>query len=196
MASPLKIKVILGSIRPNRFGEKPAKWIAEYVKNLPDVDVELLDLKDYPMPLFNDAVSPSMHKGPYENKVIDAWAQKITEADAFIIVSPEYNRGTSAVLKNALDWVYTPWNNKAVGFISYGSAGGARAVEQLRLNAIELQMAPVRQGVHIFGHVIFPIQMGKAQWTAETEKGLQDQADKMLAQLTKWGRAMKGAREK
>jgi NAD(P)H-dependent FMN reductase len=192
----LKIAVIIGSTRPNRFSEKPAKWIFEEAKKLPNADVELIDLRDHPLPFLDQPVSPSMNvSGDYGSAAVNAWSALIASKDAYIIVSPEYNRGTSAVLKNALDSVYKEWNNKAVGFVSYGNAGGARAVEQLRLSAIELQMAPVRTAVHIHGHIAFPIIMGKAEWNAETEAGLKGAADTMLGQLTMWATALKGARE-
>jgi NAD(P)H-dependent FMN reductase len=152
-------------------------------------------LRDYPMPFYDNAKSPSMiTDGNYEHETVNAWAKKIGEADGFIIVSPEYNRGPSAVLKNALDSVYHEWNKKAVGFVSYGSTGGARAVEQLRTNAIELQMAPVRGAVHIQGNIVFPIIMGKAEWNSETEAWLQGAADTMLGQVAWMTRALKAAR--
>lgn len=186
----LKIKVILGSTRPNRFSEKPGAWIFEEVKKLEGVGAELLDLRDWPLPMFDQPQSPSMVKdGNYGNEQVTAWAQKIGEADAYVMVSPEYNHGTSGVLKNALDSVYAEWNNKAVGFVSYGSVGGARAVEQLRLIAIELQMAPVRSAVHIPGSIVWG-----SGWNADAETSMKDSADTMLGQLTHWGRALKSAR--
>lgn len=192
----LRILVIIGSTRPNRFGDKPGKWIFEETKKLPGVDAELVDLRDMPLPFFDQGVSPSFNTtGDYGNEAVNAWAEKVKAADGFVIVTPEYNRGTSAVLKNALDSFYHEWNNKAVGFVGYGSVGGARAVEQLRLNAIEMQMAPVRAAVHIPGNIVFPINMGQAQWNAETESKLKEPADTMLKQLVSWATAMKGVRE-
>ncbi|MBI4079361.1 MAG: NAD(P)H-dependent oxidoreductase [Candidatus Levybacteria bacterium] len=115
------------------------------------IEVELLDLRDYPLPFFDEPNSPEGLKGNYANKTAKRWAKKIGLADAFIIITPEYNRGPSAVLKNALDYVYYEWNRKPVAFVSYapGAAAGIRAVEQLRLSCIELQMAPIREAVHI-----------------------------------------------
>lgn len=195
--SPLKIAVIVGSVRENRFADKPARWIAEQAKKLGDVEVETLDLKDHPLPFYDRAVTPSMSKpGEYGEDAADAWAKKIAAADAFVIVTPEYNHGPSAVIKNALDAVFHEWARKPVGFVSYGSVGGARAVEQLRLNAVELSMAPIRTAVHIPGNVMFPILFGKAEWNAETEAGLRDDADKMLTQLLWWAKALKAARER
>src|SRR3990172_6837906 len=96
------------------------------------------------MPFFNEPMSPSFKREPYKNEAVARFTKKIAEGDDFVMVTTEYNDGTSSVLKNALDWVYPEWNNKPVAFVSYGSVGGARAVEQLRLNAVELQMAPIR----------------------------------------------------
>src|SRR5579872_3399556 len=131
----LKIQVIIGSTRQGRFSEKPAQWIFEEAKKKTGLEVELLDLRDYPMPFFNEPMSPSRVEGKYPNEAVQKWAKKIAEADGYIIVSPEYNHGYPAVLKNAMDSIYKEWNNKSVGFVSYGSVGGGRAVEQLRLVA-------------------------------------------------------------
>src|SRR6202051_3034556 len=143
------ISLIVGSTRQNRFSEKPAHWILQHLKKR-DVDALLLDLHDFSMPFFDQAVPPAMPgRQPYENEVVRKWTAAIEASDGFIFVTPEYNFGTSAVLKNAIDWVYPEWNRKAAAFVSFGSAGGARSVQQLRLTAIELQLAPVRSSVHI-----------------------------------------------
>lgn len=189
MEKIIKIKVIVGSTRQNRFSEKPAQWIFEETKKRDGMNVELLDLRDYPMPFFNEAASPGMTKEPYTNEVVIRWREKIEEADGYIIVTPEYNHGYPAVLKNALDYVYREWNNKPVGFVSWGGVGGARSVEQLRQVAIELQMAPIRNTVHIPNF-----------WTLLDENGnfktdsLQKSADAFLDQLVWWARTLKTAR--
>ncbi len=149
MENKIKICVVLGSIREGRFGERPAKWITDELKNWEGVEVELVDLKDYSMPFFNAPTSPSMMGKKYQNEIVQKWSAKVDGADAFIIVSPEYNHGYSSVLKNALDWLSPEWSRKAVGFVSYGSASGARAIEQLREVAIELNLVPIRKSVHI-----------------------------------------------
>ncbi len=187
----LKIKVIIGSIRDGRFADKPAMWIAEEAKKLEDAEVEVLDLKDYPMPFFAEAVSPSYLQGSYDNEVVQKWTAKIEDADAFIIVSPEYNHATSGVLKNAMDYVYKGWNNKAVGFVSYGSASGARAVENLRLIAGELQLADVRAAVLIPGGYAF----GQMEWKPEADESLMRSSQTMLTQVMNWGKALKTMRE-
>ena len=143
MAKP-KIGIIVGSTRPGRFADHPAKWINEIAGKREEFDVELLDLRDWPMPFFDEAISPAW--GPSKNEVALRWQKKIDSLDGFIIVAAEYNRGPTAALKNALDYAYKEWNKKPVAFVGYGGVGGARAVEQLRLNSIELQMAPIRAG--------------------------------------------------
>jgi NAD(P)H-dependent FMN reductase len=147
--SQLRLKVILGSTRQGRFGDKPAHWILGEAAQRPGVDAELLDLRDYPLPFYDRAASPSREGGVYPSPAVTRWAAKIAEADAFIVVAPEYNHGYSAVLKNALDHIFPEWARKPVAFVSYGNAGGARAVEQLRLVAVELQMWPVRGALHL-----------------------------------------------
>ncbi|MBU6415482.1 NAD(P)H-dependent oxidoreductase [Patescibacteria group bacterium] len=190
----LKIKIILGSTRPNRFSDKPGNWIFEAAKKKDDVEAELLDLRDYPLPFFDESTSPARIKdGAYPNEIARKWAAKIREADAFIIVTPEYNHGASGVLKNALDYIYTEWNNKPVGFVAYGGVGGARAVEQLREVAVELQMAPIRNAIHIPQHWNLLDENGKLKTGALDP--FKKSADTFLGQLLWWAKALKTARE-
>jgi len=189
----LNIKVIAGSTRDGRFSDKAAAWIAEEIKKQKGVAVEVLDLRDYDMSFFNEPMSPSFKKEPYKNEAVARFTKKIDEGDAFVIVTPEYNHGTSGVLKNALDWVYQEWNNKPVAFVSYGSVGGARAVEQLRLNAIELQMAPIRNAVHIPGEQYFQVLFGKME-AKELFASVAKQAEALISQLLWWARTLKNAR--
>ena len=140
-----RIGIILGSTRPNRNGEQVAKWAYDIASQRTDAEFELVDLRDYPLPHLDEPLPPSL--GQYQNEHTRQWADKIASFDGFVIVTPEYNHSTSGVLKNAIDYLYAEWNNKAVGFVSYGSVGGARAAEHLRLVAGELQMADVRQQV-------------------------------------------------
>jgi NAD(P)H-dependent FMN reductase len=140
-----RIGIILGSTRPNRNGEQVARWVLDIASQRADAEFELVDLRDYPLPHLDEPLPPSL--GQYASDHTKAWAQKIASFDGFVIVTPEYNHSTSGVLKNALDFLYAEWNNKALGLVSYGGVGGARAAEHLRLVAAELQMADVRQQV-------------------------------------------------
>jgi NAD(P)H-dependent FMN reductase len=141
----IRIGIILGSTRPNRNGEQVARWVYDNASLRSDAEFELVDLRDYPLPHLDEPLPPSL--GQYQNDHTRQWADKIASFDGFVMVTPEYNHSTSGVLKNAIDYLYAEWNNKAVGFVSYGSVGGARAAEHLRLVAGELQMADVRQQV-------------------------------------------------
>lgn len=191
----LNIKVIAGSTREGRFSDKASAWIAEEAKKQDGVTVEILDLRDYEMPFFNEAVSPSFKTEPYENEAVARFTKKIEEGDAFIMVTPEYNHSTSGVLKNAIDWVSPEWNNKPIAFVSYGSVGGARAVEQLRLIAVELQMAPIREAIHMNGEQYFPVVMGKGS-ADDLFSNYVEKADVMIKQLLWWTSTLKEARSK
>jgi NAD(P)H-dependent FMN reductase len=149
----IKLKIILGSIRQNRFGEKPAYWIYEEAKKNKELDPEILDLRDYPFGFFENLSN--------DDEFVKKWKEKINEADAFIMIVPEYNHGYPAVLKNALDVIYTEWNRKPVGFLSYGGVSGARAVEQMRQVTIGLQMVPIKNAIHIPTSIYVDITNGK-----------------------------------
>lgn len=140
-----KIGIILGSTRPGRNGEAVARWVLDVARQRDDAEFTLIDLLDYRLPHLDEAVPPSL--GQYSQPHTQEWARTIDSFDGFVMVTPEYNHSTSGALKNAIDFLYAEWNNKAVGFVSYGSAGGTRAVEHLRLIAGELQMADVRAQV-------------------------------------------------
>jgi NAD(P)H-dependent FMN reductase len=191
----IKIKVIIGSTRQGRFSEKPAHWIFDEARKLPGVDVELLDLRDYPMPFFDEAIPPSAIKEPYANPIVQKWTQKIADGEAFIVVTPEYNHGPSAVLKNAFDYVNREWHKKPIGFVSYGSALGARGIQQLRITAIELQMAPIRQAILIPGAVYMAASKETTPVKPELFEPIAAAKDTFLDQLLWWAKALKTARD-
>jgi NAD(P)H-dependent FMN reductase len=187
------ISVIVGSTRQGRFSEKPAQWILQQLKKR-DVDARLLDLRDFPMPFFDHAVPPAMPgRAAYENEVVKKWTAAIEASDGFIFVAPEYNYGPPAVLKNAIDWVYPEWNRKAAAFVSFGSLGGARSVQQLRETAIELQLAPIHSSVHIPVATLWAHFQG-----GDVDKGLAEletPAKLMIDDLLWWTTALKTARK-
>lgn len=141
----LKIGIILGSTRPNRKSPDVARWVLGIASKRGDADYELIDIKDFELPLLDEPMPPSM--GQYQHSHTKRWAEKIASLDAFVFVSPEYNHGIPAALKNAIDFLFAEWKNKAAGFVSYGSAGGSRAVEHLRLVLAEVHVATVRAQV-------------------------------------------------
>lgn len=143
-----KIGIILGSTRPGRNGEQVAKWVYDVASKRTDAEYELVDLLDYKLPHLDEALPAAANQ--YSQVHTLAWADKIAEFDGFIFVTPEYNHSTSGALKNAIDFLFKEWNNKAVGFVSYGAQGGTRAVEHLRLIAGELMLADVRAQLALF----------------------------------------------
>jgi NAD(P)H-dependent FMN reductase len=187
------ISVIVGSTRQGRFSEKPAQWIIHHLKKRDGIEARLLDLRDFPMPFFDQALPPAMPgRAPYENEVVKRWTAAIAASDGFVFVTPEYNYGPPAVLKNAIDWVYAEWNRKAAAFVSYGGTLGARSVQQLRETAIELQLAPVRSSVHIPVATLWAHFQG-----GDVDKGLAEletPANVMIADLLWWTAALKAAR--
>jgi len=140
-----KIAIILGSTRPGRNGEAVAQWVLDLAKQRSDAEFELVDIADYELPHLDEAIPPSL--GQYAQPHTRAWAEKIASFDGFVFVTPEYNHSTSGALKNAIDFLFAEWNDKAAGFVSYGAVGGARAVEHLRLVMGELKVADVRNQV-------------------------------------------------
>ena len=157
------------------------------------VDARLLDLRDFPMPFFDQPVTPATPGRPaFENEVVQRWITAIAQSDGFVFVTPEYNYGPAAVLKNAIDWVYPGWHRKAACFVSYGSAGGARSVQQLRQTVIELQLAPIRSSVHI------PVATLMAHYRGgDVDAGLAEleaPAEAMIDDLLWWTTALKTAR--
>lgn len=192
----MKIQVIIGSTREERFGDKPAHWIFQETKKKEGLEAELLDLRDYPLPFFNDPVSPSKANGQYANSAVQNWANKIKMGDGYIIVTPEYNHGYPAVLKNALDSIFIEWAKKPVGFVAYGGAGGARSVEQLRQVAVELEMAPIRKAIHIPGQVYLAVKNQTESDKSDPYETLKPQVDAFFEQLIWWTKALKEAREK
>lgn len=190
MSKP-KIAVIVGSTRAGRFADKPAEWIVKIANSRGDVEVELLDLKDYPMPFFAEATSPAW--GVSEDAVARKWQAKLAEFDGFIFTAAEYNHAPTAVLKNALDYAGSQWYRKPAGFIGYGGIGGGRAVEHLRMIAVELQMAPVKAAVHIVWADYLPVAQGQKK--LEDLDHLNQAATALLDDVVWWATALRAARE-
>ena len=185
----LKVAIITGSTRPGRVNEAVARWVFEHAQQRKDAQFELVDIQDYHLPLLDEPVPPS--QGKYSKDHTKRWAAKIASFDAFVFVTPEYNHGTSGALKNALDFIYSEWNNKAAGFVGYGSAGGVRAVESLRLVMAELQMADVRAQVALSLFADFE-NYTTFKPAAHHEKSLAN----MLDQLVAWSGALQSLRTK
>lgn len=189
MSSP-KIAIVVGSTRDVRYGIKPAKWIYDFSSKRTDISFEIVDLRDFPLPFFNEKASNAWV--PTENEMGVRWQKRVAEFDGYIFVTPEYNRSIPASLKNALDFSYPEWNRKAAAVVGYGSLGAARAAEHLRTIAIELQMAPTRTGVHISGADFMATWKQGKDITELTHLEANIQA--MLDELAWWAGALKSAR--
>lgn len=187
----VKIKIIAGSSRPGRFNIQPARFVESLAKEMSGFEVEVLDLQEINLPFLDEAVPPMMHQ--YANQHTKDWSATIAEADGFVFVTPEYNHSYSAVLKNAIDYLFNEWNYKPVTFVSYGSlAGGSRAVEHLRAVAAELKMYDLREQVLLPNYWNNLNEKGEYQFTEEqqtTTKG-------MLSSLTFWAAELKNSRLK
>lgn len=185
----LKVAIILGSTRPGRNGEAVSQWIYEIAKKRSDADFELVDIKDFNLPLLDEPIPPTM--GQYTKEHTKAWSVKIDSFDAYVFVTAEYNHGIPGALKNAIDFLFKEWNNKVAGFVGYGSAGGVRAVEQLRLVMVELHVATVRAQVQLSLFTDFE-NFTKFKPAPYNEKSVSD----MLDQVISWGSALKVLRIK
>jgi NAD(P)H-dependent FMN reductase len=180
----IRIGVIVGSTRPNRNGEQVARWVYDVASRRIDAEFELVDLRDFPLPHLDEPL-PAARASQYQYAHTRTWAEKIASFDGFVIVTPEYNHSISGVLKNALDYLYTEWNNKAVGFVGYGGAGGARATEHLRLICGALQMADVPQQVGLLLQMDF-------EENSSFRPGQHQHAtlDRLLDQVIAWSKAL------
>ncbi|ODT83667.1 MAG: FMN reductase [Pelagibacterium sp. SCN 64-44] len=192
--SKLKIGVIISSTRASRFGDKPAQWILEKANERPEIEAELVDLREFNLPFFDEVASNAWVPSQDANAV--KWQNKISEFDGYIFVVAEYNRAITGALKNAIDQAYTNWNKKAFGAVGYGTVGAARAIENLRTIGVELQMASTRSAVHIGGGDFFAVhplgQQNKPM--SDIEGSIGASAKDMLDQLVWWGNAAKAAR--
>ncbi len=193
MALP-KIALVIGSIRASRFADLPAQWMLKQAQARTDMTVELVDLRDYNLSFFSDMASNAYM--PSADAAAVAWQKKMAEFDGYIFVVAEYNHSVTASLKNALDQAYVEWAHKPMAAIAYGSMGGARALEHLRNIAVELQMVPVRNAVHIGGGDFWRVHpgMGGSGNLADIEATLLPSAKLTLDDIVWWANATMAAR--
>lgn len=185
----INIGIIIGSTRPGRKAEAVAKWVHGIAAARKDAEYELIDIKDFNLPLLDEPMPPSL--GKYSQPHTKAWAAKIAAQDAFVFVTPEYNHGPSGALKNAIDFLFAEWNNKAAGFVGYGSAGGVRAIESLRLVMGEIKVADVRQAVQLSLFTDF-----ENFTTFKPAAAHEQTVNAMLNEVIAWGTALKSVRAK
>jgi NAD(P)H-dependent FMN reductase len=185
----VRIAIITGSTRPGRLSESVADWVFQIVSQRTDAEFELVDIAKYDLPLLDEPIPPSL--GRYTHEHTKRWAAKVAAFDAYLFVAPEYNHGISAALKNAIDFVYAEWNNKAAGFVSYGSAGGVRAVEHLRAVMAELMIADVR--AHVSLSLFTDFENFSVLKPADRHES---EVNTLVDQLIAWGSALQTLRLK
>ncbi len=191
MSKP-KIAIIIGSTRDTRFADKPAQWLLENASKREDMEFELVDLRDYDLPLFNEAASNLWAPSQDPNAV--RWQQKLAGFDGYIFVVAEYNHSITGALKNALDQAYNEWKHKPMAAMGYGGVGAARAIEHLRNIAVELHMVPVRNAVHLGGGEFFKVSpLGQNGDMAEVDAMLQPALKATLDDLSWWADATRAA---
>ena len=189
-----KIALIVGSTRATRFADVPAQWMLAQARARTDMEVELVDLRDYDLPFFNEMASNAWLPTQDANAV--KWQQKLAEFDGYIFVVAEYNRSITGTLKNALDQASVEWKHKPMAAIAYGAMGGTRAVEHLRMIAVELQMVPTRNAVHLGGADFYGVHpgMGGSGSLAEIEGSLMPSAKATLDDVVWWAKATMAAK--
>ena len=187
------IALIIGSTRATRFADKPAQWMLKQAQKREDMSVELVDLRDFDLPFFNEMAS-NLWMPSQDHKAV-AWQNKLAEFDGYIFVVAEYNRSVTGSLKNAMDQAYKEWNHKPMAAIGYGGLGAGRAIEHLRTISVELQMVPVRNAVHIGGGDFFKVHpMGANAPIEEVEASLLPAAQATLDDIVWWANATMAAR--
>jgi NAD(P)H-dependent FMN reductase len=183
----LNVGIIVGSTRPGRKAAAVADWVLDILKTRKDAEFEIVDIEDYKLPLLDEPVPPMRHQ--YANQHSKIWSEKIASLDAYIFVTPEYNHGTSAALKNAIDFLFHEWGNKAAGFVGYGGAGGVRAVENLRLVMGEIKVADVR------AQVALSLSTDFENYTTFKPHEKHDKAVHLMAdEVIAWSEALKALR--
>jgi NAD(P)H-dependent FMN reductase len=187
-----RISVIVGSTREGRFSDKPLAWLGSRLSRREEIQVDVIDLRDHPLPFF-DQPPPAYTLRDYPTTDIAELGGRIDAADGFIVLTPEYNHGYSAVLKNAMDHTFVEWRRKPISFVGWGNVGGARAIEQLRAVAIEFEMAPLRHAVHILPEVMRPA-MKATEIDPEIFGGLDGRLTTLLDDLIWWADALSQAR--
>src|SRR6266436_6117320 len=190
----LKVGLIVGSTRPNRFADIPVPWLVEGASARRDLQLTVLDLRDYRLPFFNEPASPVATGGIFTEPEAEKWRKRIGEFDAFVATVAEYNHGPTAVLKNAFDSASFEWQRKPIAFVGYGGVGGARAIETLRGVVIELQMAPIKHEVNIgMEPYLGIVRDGR---TLNDYEYLVQSREVMFDHLVWWGEALKTARQR
>lgn len=189
------IQIIISTTREGRFSEKVAAWVGDRLGGRTDFDIEFVDLRDHMLPFF-DGVSPARFGRDYPRDDVRRFGEAIDRADGYVMLTAEYNHGYPAVLKNAMDWTFVEWRRKPISFIGWGGVGGARAVQQLRLVAVEFEMAPLRHAVHILPTVMMAARQPDAPEPAVLFASLDQRLDVLADDLAWWAATLAASRDR
>ena len=188
-----QVQVIMGTTRQERFSERVSAWVVDRLGARDDLTVELVDLRDFPLPWF-DGIPPARTGRDYPTEEVALLGRKLDEADGYLLLTAEYNHGYPAVLKNAMDWTFVEWRRKPVAFVGWGNVGGARAVEQLRQVAVEFELAPLRHAVHILPDVLIPARQAPEPFDTDVFASLDPRLALLADDLVWWAKALAAAR--
>jgi NAD(P)H-dependent FMN reductase len=187
------VQVIYGTTRQGRFSQKVGGWLVDRLTARDDIAVELVDLRDHPLPVYERRIPPARALRDYPDPEIARWGATVDRADGYVFVTAEYNHGYPATLKNAIDHIFCEFQHKPAAFVGYGNVGGARAIEQLRLVCVELEMAPLRHAVHVLPDLMRPI-MTVDEVEPDHFASLDPRLDLLATDLAWWARALRTAR--
>jgi NAD(P)H-dependent FMN reductase len=188
------IQVISSTTREGRFSERVATWVTGQLANRDDFDVEPIDLREYPLPFF-DGVAPARAPREYASQELEQLGRRLDRADGYIVLTAEYNHGYPAVLKNAMDWTFVEWRRKPMSFVGWGQVGAARAIEQLRLVAVEFEMAPLRHAVHILPDILVAARQAEDPGDVSMFAPLEPRLKLLADDLAWWAGVLAAARE-
>lgn len=192
----ISLALVISTTRPGRFADKPALWVtSRLAANHPEVSVDVVDLRDHPLPPFAGRVSPARAAREYPSAEVEAFGSRIDRADGFVVLTAEYNHGYPGVLKNAMDHTFVEWRRKPISFVGYGSVGGARAIEQLRTVAIEYEMAPLRHAVHILPERMIAAMQAPEPFDIEVFDSLDERLELTITDLVWWAEVLAQARK-
>ena len=189
----MRIAVVQGTTRQDRFSQLVSTWVVGYLSAREGVEVELIDLRDHPLPFF-DEKPPAYTLRDYPSEAVAELGRALDRADGYVILTAEYNHGYPAVLKNALDWTFVEWRRKPISFVGWGNVGGARAIEQLREVAVEFEMAPLRHAVHILPDLMRLARTNTDPDDVSAFATLEPKISTLADDLTWWMRALSSAR--
>jgi NAD(P)H-dependent FMN reductase len=191
----MRVQVITGTTRQGRFSELVTEWVVTRLRAHRGFDVEPVDLRDHPLPFF-DAAPPARTLRDYPRDDVAEFGRTLDRAEAFVVLTGEYNHGYPAVLKNAMDWTFPEWRRKPINFVGWGNVGGSRAIEQLRMVSVEFELAPLRHAVHVLPDIMIAARQAGDTADISLFAALEAKLELLADDLAWWTAALTAARER